>query len=139
MRIMAPINEDQDDYFCKVLKSALYHRRMEKRREMVYVLGELRDPRALAALEAIMTDGDPFLVSEAVKAAGKIGGPRAIELLLIMMHHSSFMVRGEVALAIGRLDHPDRDEILRQLLNDTSPYVVYCARIASNQNQNKKN
>jgi len=131
---MAAINEDQDVYFYKVLKSALHHRRIEKRREMVYVLGELGDPRALAALEAIMTEDDPFLVSEAVKAAGKIGGSKAIDLLLIMMHHPSFMVRGEVALAMGRIDHPDREELLNQLLNDVSPYVANCANIVLNRN-----
>lgn len=131
---MAASNEDQDVYFYKVLKSALHHCRIEKRREMVYVLGELRDPRALVALEAIMTEDDPFLVSEAAKAAGKIGGSRAIELLKKMMHHPSFMVRGEVALAMRRLDCLNRDEILKQLLNDSSPYVVDCASIASNQN-----
>lgn len=131
---MAASDEDQDDYFNKVLRSALHHRRMEKRREMVYILGELRDPRALGALEAIMAEDDPFLVSEAVRATGKIGGPRAIELLLMMMHHPSFMVRGEVALAMGRMDHPNRDEILKRLLNDTSPYVADCAGYALNKN-----
>lgn len=123
-------NEDQDVYFYKVLKSALHHPRIETRREMVYVLGELRDPRALATLETIMADDDPFLVSEAVKAAGNIGRSKAVELLLMMIHHPSFMVRGEVALAMEMLDHPNRDKLLIQLLNDVSPYVANCTNIA---------
>ena len=90
-------------------KSALYHGRREKRREMVYILGELRDPRALDTLKTIMTEDDPYLVFEAVKSAVKIGGPKAMEPLLIMMHHQSFMERGEVALAMDEMDHPNRD------------------------------
>jgi len=129
---MIACNENEDTYLDKVLQSALHHSRPEKRIEMVYILGELRDPRALDALKAIMVEDDPYLVSEAVKAVGKIGGPKAMELLLTMMHHSSFMVRGEVALAIGEIDHPKRDELLNQLLNDRSPYVANCACIALN-------
>ncbi len=81
-----------------------------------------------------MTEDDPYLVSEAVKAAGKIGGHKAMELLLIMMHHQSFLVRGKVALAMGEMDHPKRDELLNQLLNDISPYVANCAYLVLNHN-----
>jgi HEAT repeat protein len=129
---MTACNEDEDTYFDKVLKSALHHDRREKRKEMVYILGELRDPHALDALKTIMTEDDPYLISEAVKAAGKISGPNVIELLLMMMHHPSFMVRGEVALAMGEIDHPMRYELLNQLLNDISPYVADCAYIVLN-------
>jgi|GEM_PF-1867077 len=132
---MIASNEDQDVYFYKVMKSALHHPRIEKRREMVYILGELGDPRALAALETIMADDDPFLVSEAIKATGKIGGSKAVELLFMMIHHPSFMVRGEVALALGRMEHPNRDELLIQLLKDISPYVADCANIALNRKE----
>ena len=112
---MVPCNKDADTYFDKVLESALHHGRREKRREMIYILGELRDSRALNTLKAIMAEDDPYLVWEAVAAAAKIGGPAAIEQLQIMMRHPSFMVRGEVALALGKMDHPTRDEILNQL------------------------
>jgi HEAT repeat protein len=126
---MTTCNADKDTYFDKVLQSALSHDRREKRREMVYILGELRDPRALDALVTIMAEDDPFLVFEAVRATGKIGGPAALEQLQIMMHHPSFIVRGEVALALDEMDHPKRDEILNQLLNDISPYVANCAYV----------
>jgi HEAT repeat protein len=97
----------------------------DTRREMIYILGELRDPGAMDALKTIMTEDDPHLVAEAVKAAGKIGGP--MDLLLIMMDHPSFLVRGEVALAMGEMDHPKKDELLNRQLRDISPYVVDCA------------
>ena len=131
-RNMTACNEDKDTYFDKVLQSALHHSRREKRLEMVYILGELRDPRALGALNTIMKEDDPYLVSEAVKAAGKIGVSEAMEQLQIMMHHPSFMVRGEVALAMGEIDHPKRNELLNQFLNDCSPYVANCAYIILN-------
>jgi len=131
---MTACNEDEDTYFDKVLQSALHHGRREKRIEMVYILGELRDTRALDALKTIMTEDDPYLVSEAVGAIGKIGGPEAMEQLQIMMHHPSFMVRGVVALAVGEMDHPKRDELLNQLLKDSSPYVANCAYLVLNYN-----
>jgi len=67
-----------------------------------------------------------------VKATGKIGGSKALEQLQIMMPHPSFMVRGEVALAIGDMDHPERDGLLKQMLNDVSPYVANCAYLGLN-------
>jgi HEAT repeat protein len=127
MMDMTACNEHEDSYFDKVLKSAMHHDRREKRREMIYILGELRDSRALDALKTIMIEDDPHLVAEAAKAAGKIGGPIAMELLLIMMHHPSFLVRGEVALAMGEMDHPKKDELLDRMLLDISPYVANCA------------
>jgi HEAT repeat protein len=142
MRNMIGYNEQEDAYFDKVMKSALNHDRREKRREMVYILGELRDPRALFALKTIMTEDDPYLVSEAVKAAGKIGGSKAMDLLKMMIHHRSFMVRGEVALAIGELDHPMKEKLLGKMVTDPSPYVANCARLVlnySNISSNLKN
>jgi HEAT repeat protein len=135
---MTACNESKDSYFDKVLKSALHHDRREKRKEMIYILGELRDPRALDALETIMTEDDPFLVLEAVKATGKISGSKAMEFLLVMMHHKSFMVRGEVALAMCKMDHPKKDELLNRLLLDISPYVANCAHFVLNRRYNKK-
>jgi HEAT repeat protein len=138
---MTACNEGEDAYFNKVLQSALYHPRREKRIEMVYILGELRDDRALDALKAVMAEDDPYLVSEAVKATGKIGGPEAVEQLWIMMYHPSFIVRGEVALSMSDMDLPDRDKLLNQLLNDSSPYVANCAYLvlnASNVNLKRK-
>ena len=72
-------------------------------------LGNCKIPCALDTLKTIMTEDDPYLVLEAVKAAGKIRGPKAMECLLIMMHHQSFMERGEVAVARDESDHPNRD------------------------------
>ena len=131
---MVPCNKDADTYFDKVLESALHHGRREKRREMIYLLGELRDSRALNTLKAIMAEDDPYLVWEAVAAVAKIGGPAAIDRLQIMMHHPSFMVRGEVALALRKMEHPKREELLNQLQSDNSPYVANCAYIALNYN-----
>lgn len=124
--------EREGTYFAKVLQSALHHVRPEKRIEMVYILGELHDDRALTALETIMSEDDSYLVCKAVEAAGKIGGVEAMKLLLMMAHHSSFMVRGEVALALSKMDNPIRDELLSRLLSDPSPYVANCANLVLN-------
>jgi len=138
---MTTCNESGNNYLDKVLQSALHHSRPEKRVEMIYILGELRDPRALDALKAIMAEDNPYLVSEAVEAIGKIGGDDAFEQLRIMMTHPSFMVRGEVAMALRRMDNPERDKLLNQLLtdNDSSPYVRKCANhVLNNDNVNLK-
>lgn len=137
MNNMTACNVCEDSYFDKVLKSALHHSRREKRREMIYILGELRDPRAFDALKNIMTEDDSHLVAEAAKAVGKIGGHKAMEQLLIMMHHKSFLVRGEVALAAGEMDHPIKAELLNRLLEDVSPYVANCAHLVLNRRCNR--
>jgi HEAT repeat protein len=129
---MTICNQEEDTYFDKVLQSALHHPRRAKRMEMVYILGEFQDDRALAALKTIMSDDDPCLVCKAVEAAGKIGGLDAIQQLEIMAHHPSFIVRGEVDLALQNMDHPRRQGLLSQLLNDTSPYVANCANLILN-------
>lgn len=134
---MTLCNVNEDTYFDKVLQSALHHPRRAKRMEMVYILGELQDDRALAALKTIMSDDDSYLVCQAVGAAGKIGGLDAIQQLGIMANHPSFMVRGEVALALRNMDHPRREELLSQLLNDTSPYVANCANQILNYSNTK--
>jgi HEAT repeat protein len=92
-------------YFDKVLQSARHHKRPEKRIEMIHILGELRDNRALDTLKIILTESDVYIVSEAVEAIGKIGGANAIELLKTVMDHPSFLVRGRVALSIGMISN----------------------------------
>lgn len=119
--------ENVDGYLDVVMQSALHHSRREKRREMVYLLGELYDDRALDALDAIMSEDDPYLVCESVRAAGKIGGPKALKQLQAMANHPSFMVRGEVALALGAMADEDGMKLIDELQNDSSPYVAGCA------------
>jgi HEAT repeat protein len=73
---MTTCNKCKDTYFDKFLKSALHHGRREKRLEMVYILGELQDPRALDALNTVMAEDDPYLVSEAVGLQERSADPR---------------------------------------------------------------
>jgi HEAT repeat protein len=119
-------------YFDKVLQSAIHHRRPEKRVEMIHILGELRDDRALDALKNILTEPDIYIVSEAAMAIGKIGGATAVELLKTVMNHPSFLVRGKVALSIGMINNTERDCLLNQLTKDKNPYVVRCALLSLN-------
>ncbi len=114
-------------YFDKVLQSAIHHSRPEKRIEMIHILGELHDDRALDALKDILSEPDIYIVSEAAMAIGKIGGSKAMELLKTIMDHPSFLVRGKAALSIGMINNPEKDFLLNQMTKDKSPYVVGCA------------
>jgi epoxyqueuosine reductase len=46
-------------------------------RNVAVALGNLRDPRALAALEAVLHDTEPLIRRHAAWALGRIGGSRA--------------------------------------------------------------
>ena len=59
---------------------------------MVYILGELRDARALHTLKTIMAEDDSYLVSEAVKVAGKM---RARSYGTALDHGASSVFYGE--------------------------------------------
>lgn len=92
-------------YFEKVLQSAKFHKRPDKRIEMIYILGRLREERALDTLEEFLSESDPYLVYESVGAIAKIGGPKATELLFSLRDPRSFMVRERVAQVLNVLHH----------------------------------
>jgi HEAT repeat protein len=91
-------------YFDKVLHSAKYHRRPEKRIEMIYILGRLRDERALDTLEEFLAESDPYLVLESVCTIAEIGGPKAARLLKYAKDHRYFIVREKASQALDALD-----------------------------------
>ncbi len=73
----------RDEDYVEGLIRALSHWRALKRREVAYLLGEKRDPRAVPALVAVLESAeDPFVKMEAATALGKIGGSQAVAALL---------------------------------------------------------
>jgi len=91
-------------YFETVLQSAKFHKRPEKRIEMIYILGRLRDERVLDTLDEFLAESDPYVVYESVGAIAEIGGPEALKLLLSIRDHRSLMVRKRVAQALEEWD-----------------------------------
>jgi HEAT repeat protein len=126
-------------YFDKVLQSAIHHSRPEKRIDMIHILGELWDDRALDTLKDILAEPDIYIVFEAVEAIGKIGGAKAMELLKTVMDHPPFLVRGKVTRSIGMINNPERNCLLNQLTKDKGPYVVRCALLSLNNSHIRRN
>ncbi len=82
---------EERTYFEKILHSARHHPRPEKRIEMIRLLGELQDARALPLLSGLLKEPDLYIISEAVEAIGRIGGseaPSSISRLCRTMHRS---------------------------------------------------
>ena len=100
------------------------------RREAIYALGELKDPRAAEALLAVISDKSLFAVTtqalakskeprlfdhlvnaleneelraSAVYALGELGDPRAVKLLVPMLKHDDIGVRQAAIYALFRI------------------------------------
>jgi HEAT repeat protein len=64
-------------------------------RRAAYLLGKLRDPKAVPALARALAEGDPYVAAEAVIALGKIEAPEARALVAAARHHRYVTVRRE--------------------------------------------
>jgi HEAT repeat protein len=83
----------QADYTDKLI-AALRHKEPTTPVRVAWILGERREPKAVAALANIVNKGkDAFLVESAVEALGKIGGTAALDAVRAATQHSSLRVR----------------------------------------------
>lgn len=60
-----------ETYLQNIMQSAMSHPRHDKRLEMVHLLGDLRDPRALGTLSVLLSEDDLYMIAEAIEAARK--------------------------------------------------------------------
>jgi epoxyqueuosine reductase len=77
-------------------------------RNVAVALGNLRDPKALSALEAALSDAEPLIRSHAAWALGRLGGDdarRALQAALGTEPHGD--VQGEIAAALTALREED--------------------------------
>ena len=80
--------------FFEKLVNALNHSVRTTRIRAAYILGELRDKRAIAPLlDVIDKTDDLFLIEGIALALGKIDGKEVLSTLIQLMDHASFLVR----------------------------------------------
>lgn len=113
----------KEDYVNKLV-AALQHPEPLTRKRAAWVLGELRERRALDPLiAAARATTDPDLLEGAVEALGKIRDAKAVDVLGSLLERSYLSVRLKVVEALGCIGGPRATELLRSALHDPSAAV----------------
>ncbi len=101
------IEDNQADIVDKYI-AALRHPQAETRLRVAWLLGRMREARAVPALMAVVAargDHDPYVLSAAVTSLGLIGDRRAVPALEVLLAEPgvSFMARVEAAYALAAI------------------------------------
>ena len=109
------------------LVMALHHPWASNRMWAVFILGEMRDKKAIKPLVAIMDqvwDTKEFLfLKDIAIALGKIDGDEAVPALIHLMGHSSFLVREAALKSLGKIRNREATAAIKKALEDPSPGV----------------
>lgn len=118
------LGASSEDYTSKLV-SVLDHPEPETPVRAAWILGELKEKRAVDALERVLTEGgrDPYLLASAAEALGKIGDASATGALALALESSYLLVRLNAVEALGRLDGEVARRALRLATADPSPSV----------------
>lgn len=107
-----------EDYTSKLI-SALEHPEPETPIRTAWILGELREGRAVDALTRLLEKGsDPYILAAAVEALGKIGDRRAIGVVARGLESGFLLVRLKAVEALGRLGSDEARSALESALKD---------------------
>ena len=109
-------NAAWDKYFDYLIKS-LSDPDANTRRRAAHILGENREPRAVAPLGAAPADPDTGVRQHAAEALGRIG-PAALQPLITAMADPDAEVRQLAARALGQIADPRAVEPLLAVLRD---------------------
>jgi HEAT repeat protein len=97
--------------FVDKLILALEHPEEETAIRAAWILGKLRDPRAVEPLRHLLAEtGDVYLAGEAAAALGKIGTAEARSALRAFVNHPAQMVREEAQRILDRMALKEREE-----------------------------
>jgi HEAT repeat protein len=122
---------DHLSYFEKLVR-ALNHSERTTRIRAAYMLGELKDKRAVKPLAKAIgrTPGirDIFFEEAVVIALGKIGGAEALPILINLLDHPSFLVRTAALNSLRRFKTKKATQGIRKASNDPSLSVQELAR-----------
>ena len=114
---------DHLSYF-EALVRALNHPERTTRIRAAYILGELKDKRAVEplaeALNRIRDMQDVFFAEAVAVALGKIDGEEAIPILLDLTGHPSFLVRAAALNSLSRFKTERITQTMKRALNDPS-------------------
>jgi HEAT repeat protein len=85
-----------------------------KIRNVIYVLGNIPDPKSLELLKKLSRDADLRVRLEAVKALEKIAGPEPVKILLGLLEDREDQVRRHVITSLASLGEESALEPLKQ-------------------------
>jgi len=95
----------------------------EVRKESVWLLEKLGDPRAAGALAPLLADRDQDVCKMTIHALGELGNPCAAPALIPLLKDPDTDIRGPAAKALGRIGDPRMAQALIPLLVDADHYV----------------
>ena len=110
--------------FVEDLLAALRHPAPANRRHAAWILGELRERRAVGPLtEAMRGTRDPDLLEGAAEALGKIGDEAGVEPLAALLQGAFLGARVRAVEALGRIGGARATVALREALRDPNAIV----------------
>ena len=122
---------DHRSYFEKLI-NALNHSERTTRIRAAYILGELRDRRAIKSFAQVVSKAggikDVFLIEMVAVALGKVDGEEALPILIRLMDHPSFIVRRAALNSLSRFKNGEALKVIKRALKDPSPNVQDLAR-----------
>ena len=117
------MDREQEDYATKLI-AALDHPEPETPVRAAWILGELREARAVSSLMGLVErSSDPYILAAAVEALGKIGDREATGTLARALNSSFLLVRQKAAEALGRLGGEEAVKALEAALGDPNRSV----------------
>lgn len=122
---------DHLSYFEKLI-NALNHSERTTRIRAAYILGELKDKRAVKplaeAISRIQGIQDIFFEEAVVIALGNIDGEEALPVLIDLLEHPSFLVRAAALNSLSRFKKKKATQAIKKALNDPSLSIQELAR-----------
>ncbi len=122
---------DHLSYFEKLVK-ALTHPERTTRIRAAYILGELRDKRAVKPLAKAISGNrgirDIFFEEAVLVALGKIDGEEVFPILIDLLDHPSFLIRADAIHCLSRFKTKKATQAIKKALSDPSPSVQELAR-----------
>jgi HEAT repeat protein len=122
---------DHRSYFEKLI-NALNHSERTTRIRAAYILGELRDRRAIKSFAQVVSKAggikDVFLIEMVAVALGKVDGEEALPILIRLMDHPSFIVRRAALNSLSRFKNGEALKVIKRALKDPSPNVQELAQ-----------
>jgi len=122
---------DHRSYFEKLI-NALNHSERTTRIRAAYILGELKDRRAIKSFAQVVSKAggikDVFLVEMVAVALGKVDGEEALPILIRLMDHPSFIVRRAALNSLSRFKNGTVLKVIKRALKDPSPNVQELAQ-----------
>jgi HEAT repeat protein len=114
---------DPEQHFQQTLQD-LQSPDLKQRRVAIYVLAELKDPRAVPGLLTILRTQDRLIQRDAIEALEAIGDPRAVPDLLAALRIRDWFIQQVAIEALGTIGDPMAIPDLVMALQDDDKWVA---------------